>query len=67
MREKEWKLITGIKMNPDESELFKISTDLGETHNVALENPELVHCMMETIVQERKLDGNSKRVDTDLV
>ena len=65
LREGDWKLITDAEMRPEGSELFHIGADPYETRDVAADNPERVHRLLETIAQERKLDDSSKRSDVE--
>jgi len=65
VREGDWKLITGEEMDPEQSELFDIGSDPHETQDLAAQETERVHRLLEIIAAERKRDGSSKRDDVD--
>jgi arylsulfatase A-like enzyme len=60
-RENDWKLIANDEMSPDHAELFDLARDPLESRDLAAQEPERVHRLLEVIASERRLDGISKR------
>ena len=62
-RQGDWKLIADDRMDPAHTEFFDLAAAPYETQDLAAQQPERVHRLLEIIAEERKLDGTSKRDD----